>query len=426
MALLRDLLFITSLGLAVTSVAQTDSETTETQEPAPVVERDKKSLIRYSGVVQYSDGTSERIDASKTRTPLAFGATIYEDERLQIGQDATLKIVTRQECIAVFHGAAVAQASNREKPWRTKAEAVRWICPEGRSETFVAQNLRYKITSGEVLIEGSKVIVLKGELRAAKTPAEGFALRTVYQVANGTFTAAPGQDEGTNWRFHRSRKPPRESTPWTEPVREEAPPPPATSRFIFGPMGGNGMVGYDVTPLGQEELNGGGGRIQLHRRSGERGSLVGALTIRDLQDPTVKNSTLLAGKVTNDLSVFLLEGGWRSKHDSIFSPFFRAGGGLVYSRVNVNRQDIGYASENRYEFYVLSLAGGLDAIYCPTWLGSIGVYGGMEAQLMQSIGRGEKREYGQYSPTSYPEESREPWSLTTFVVNVMLGLVYQY
>ena len=132
------------------------------------------------------------------------------------------------------------------------------------------------------------------------------------------------------------------------------------------------------------------------------------------------------GKISNDLSIFLLEAGYRLKHDAVFSTYFRGGGGVVYPKITVNRLDIGFASENRYEFYVLSVSGGIDAIFCPSWLGSIGFYGGLEGQLLQSVARGGKKSYGQYVPIAYPEESREPSSLTSFTIDLMLGFVYQF
>lgn len=423
----------TFLILASFAHAQTtpDGESPEANEPpspeAPAP-KDQKALIRYSGVVQFADGSIERVDASKARTQVAHGAAIYEDERLQLGESATLKIVTRQDCIAVLHGEGLALASNREKPWRLKAQAVRWICPEGKSETFVYQNLPYRITSGEVLLAGNKLIVLKGQLRTSKTPQGGFAARTSYTFAAGAYSRSEPQDEKTNRAFHLSRKPPKESVAWPEPPEEEKPPEPKLSRLVFGPVSSGGQIGYDVTPLGEENLSGMGGRLQFHRRLESGRSLLVALTIRDMmnEERREKSAPTPVGKVSNDLFVMLLEAGARTKHEAIVSTFYRFGAGLAQPKIFVNRQDIGYSSDDKYEFWVVSATGGLDAIYCPPVFDSIGVTAGIEAQLIQSLGRGARESLGTHMPTSYPEESREPWSLTLFSLNLMLGLVYQF
>ncbi|MES2965474.1 MAG: hypothetical protein V4760_16445 [Bdellovibrionota bacterium] len=412
------------------SWAQTLVES-EGETPAAIAspEKENRAVVRFAAVVQYVDGSIERVDASKARAALAFGAAIYEDERIQLGPDATLKIVTRQECVVVFHGEGLALAANREKPWRAKSAALRWICPEGKSETFVFQNLRYKLTGGEVLFEGPKLLMIAGQLRSSRTPEGGFSPRTLYTAENGAYLRAAKQSERTNWELNRSRKPPKETTKWAEPVVAHEPPEPAREkreRLLVGPFGAGGMIGFDVTPLGKEDLSGDGGRLQYHQKLDSGRSLVTAISLREFGTENRHGGSLSVGSTSIDTFAGLLEFGLRTQHDRIFSSFFRVGGGYLTSKIKVNRSDIGFASETEYEFYVASLTGGFDAIYCPSWLGSLGLNVGLEGQLLQSLGRGAKNDLDNFVPSSYPEESREPWSLTAFSVNLMLGLVYEF
>lgn len=414
--------FIIAIVFAA-SLASAQDEAAE----VPGQNEPEKSLIRFAGVSQFAEGMIERIDASKARTPVSYQTAIYEDDRIQMSAGSTLKIVTRQDCIVVFHGEGLALAANREKPWRAKTSAVRWICPEGKSETFVFQNIRYKLTSGEVLIDGSKLLLVSGQLRASRTPEGGFAVRKLYSFDKGTYTIATAQDERASWEFHRSRKPPKESAAWPEPTREI---PEAaevkTRRFLFGIVGSGGQVGYDVTPLGQDDMGGEGGRFQFHTKLESGRSFISSLTLGEFSSPNSQGSGTMVGKISNNVFLALLDFGLRSRHDRVFSSFFRAGGGVASTKIHVNRSDLGYVSENEYEFYVASLAGGFDAIYCPSWLGSLGLTAGVEAQLLHSLARGAKNTRVSSTPVSYPEESREPSSLTVFSVALMLGLAYEF
>lgn len=428
-------------GLIVATVAtianaQPVAQPPETEAGAEIPkDQDKKALIRYSGVVQYADGSLERVDASKAKAPVAFGLTIYEDDRLQLGADSTLKIVTRQECIAVFHGEGVALASNREKPWRLKTNAVRWICPEGKIDTFQFQNFRYRITGGEVLIAGDKLILLSGELRATKTPEGGFTARTLYVLTNGTYSKVEPQDERAAWTFNQSRKPPKESTKWVEPKLPEVPP--ATkeqkkSRLLFTPVFGGAYLGYDVSSLNENEAKSEGGRIQYMRRLESGRSFLASISVRGVnpQDDTGGGSGSGSGPspktVSNDAFLMLLEGGWRDRHDSVFSSYLRLGAGYAKSRISVNRQDVNYRSETTYEFGVISAAGGVDVIYCPSIFDTLGLTAGIEAQGIQSLSRLGRESNANFSNTGSPPEAKEPSSLSMFGINIMLGLVYQF
>ena len=402
-----------------------DENLTEASEaPSPAKQN---SIIHFSGVVQNTRGRSEKVEVSGMRTVLEHGAPIYEDERIQSGADARLKIVTRSGCTAVFYGQGLAIAANYEKPWRSRESAVRWICPESASETFVVNGNRFELRQGEVLIVGTKLMVLKGDLKSAKNPTATFAAREIYSINNGAWTPEASQPELERWKFNQSHPPPREASSWSKPAVTEPPP---DSRFILGPLGGSTNVTYDNSNINQNGLSGDGFRIQYHRRKNQH-SQIFAIAGRWASERSQNYSGQSQPKAQSNLETYLVEYGYRMNHDHWWSPVARVGLGQTKAKVfNAVQSGNNLTSNYQTSLYVVSLAGGLDTLLTPSWFRPFGFYAGAEAQVIQSFLRGERANVDSgFSGAGTPPTSTEagqPSSMTAVSINIAMGLVFQW
>lgn len=428
--------FILQTLIVVGSVshAQTSSESTPevTAEPKVVTTPESNiKVIRYAGTIQFADGDVARVEGPRLRTPLAHRSTIYEGERLSSGKKSIVKIVTRGDCILVIYGESQILAPNMEMPWRIQAESLRWICPEGSKVTFRTRNLDHELESGEVLIDRRRLLVLKGKARGGETT---LSPRKIYKFDGNIWIFAMKESTDANmYSLNKSQKPPKEST--------ELPPPPPPrikdTRFILGPVGAFAQSAkYDVDDLNKSGLDGGGFRLQVHRKAANAGSWIAALSFIETNEKNqnyVQNVTPPNG-VSSQIKTFAGEFGYRFQHERYFSTYVRSGIAQSKAKINVSQYNAtssfagGYGSDTEYEFYMLTLAAGVDAFYSPGWLDWLGIYAAIEANAARSLFTGTKtltRE--NINPSNgKPSVGTSPTSLTTFGGAFMLGLMIQY
>ena len=383
-------------------------------------------LIRVAAVAQYVRGKTERVDISQVHTPVEHGTPIYENDRIQLGADAILKFVTRPSCVGVAYGPGVVLAAHRELAWRIQAQALRWICPEGAHETFVLDGAQVDVQPGsEVLVDGRRLLILRGGVSSDSKLLAATTQPVLFGLSGKIWSPSDSATALDLWNLNHSRIPPLESLPWVRPRDADRP---IQSRYVLGPLGGPGGVRYDNSDINQNDLDGDGARLQGQWRRGER-SLIAALTYRNARNSSQNNQQgPPTASHSSELDLFIVEMGYRTHHDRWWSPYYRAGVGRAKAKVQISRPDFGYYSRNEYDFYVVSAAGGIDVFLTPSWLRSVALYGGLEGQVIQSVARDQRKQLDAPggNPSGTPSEAQEPWSLTSFGVNVMLGLALQF
>jgi hypothetical protein len=200
-------------------------------------ESSKDPEIPFAGIVQYAQGRAEKIEARSARSPLGFRSLLHEGDRVRVAASATLKIVTREGCIAVIHGPAQMTTPIGKRPWRIQGEAARWICPEKKSDSFTFNQSRFQIVGGEVLIDGTKVLPLSGRITVLTPEPLMLLPLQLYRNENKSWAAVSPQPHAYDlWLLNESRPPPKESRAMQRPER------PPGSRLIFSPMLGGGLA----------------------------------------------------------------------------------------------------------------------------------------------------------------------------------------
>ena len=412
-----------------------DDEPTSVQSNDPGTTK-RPSLIRFAALVQFSSGPVDRIDSQRMRSTLEFKTPIYEGDRFVLGDGAVLKLVSRNDCVAVIYGGAQGLAPEMEKPWRLKAPATRWICPAGAHDTVVINGARFSVggevgsnEGGELFIDGERLLVLSGHVELVKMPGALPRLAPLVFTRDGWSRETPEPPPSSVWRMNQKRKPPVESFSF---AMASDPPPPKPeakkTRFILGPTGGSGSMSFDKGQLDKKGLSVDGARLQMQRKRGN-GSLIALVEFGSAQENS-GNCQNGCPETNAHGNFFNLQLGYRFNHDRWWSPFVRGGGGVNHARVFVNTQGAGnfFSSDVDYEFYMLSLAAGFDAYYSPRWLGigsaGGGFYGGVDIDAARSLGRGARAVKNQSSSGSLSTSlADEPWGLTTFNLQLMLGLM---
>lgn len=412
-------------------------------------------LIRYAGIVQFIQGEAERVDASGVKVTLDFKTPFYEGEHLRVAKAAMLKMVTRTDCTVVIYGPAQVYAPEAEKPWRAQAEAVRWICPKSAREVVSLQGVPLTVggaDGGELLSEGKKLLVLSGQVR---DPADLPRLK-ILALKDSQWSAVDPEEKSmvAAWNFNQSRRAPIESAKLAMPPElnqakiEPKAEPAKTVRWTLGPVLGPAAMLFDKGTINDSNLSVNGGRLQMQRamQNSGRGSLIFVLEYLSFEDKSKNNggggSTNFNVPSTwqNTHGSFLnAQVGYRFKHDRWWSPYVSVGGGIDHAEVtiNTNSATTNYNSDVDYEFYMLSLSGGLDAYYAPSWFRTGGVYAALGVDVARSIGRGARSVKSEYFGGSQggsngnggntkPDIADEPWALTSVNLNVNLGLMLQF
>ncbi len=427
------LLIAIALGSVTASAQESPGEEAETEtefEASKEGSLAEKSLIRFAALTQFVEGDVNKLDAQKVRTPVDFRTPIYEGERIQVARGGMLKLVTQSGCIAVFYGESTVLSPNREKPWRFKSEAVRWICPEGAKESVVSRGLPLEINSGEFFQDGRRLLVLRGQV---STKESELPTSRMLQFQNRGFKIVQPEPSSFDlWSFNEKRRPPQESTAVPKP---ETPKPkkieaPKNVRIIVGPTGGGGRLIYDNDSLSEDHLDSEGGRLQTHIRWGQ-GSFILLYRHQSLNADYNKGGAGITPSegVHNDSELDALEFGYRFNHDRWWSPYFRLGVGAEKPKIFVSLPGAtsAYFSGTEYEFWMLTAAAGIDAQYSPQWLNWFGVYASADLNLQQSLGRGARKVFHEFNSSQGDvPEAGEPWRLTSVSLQLMLGLFVQF
>lgn len=426
------------LCLAIAGIPSSFAAGQEPADSAPMSTAPASGLIRFAGLVQYVKGTADRIESSQSRTPLSFQMPLYEGERLQVAPGSTLKIVTRSGCTAVFYEQSRVVTPHVDKPWRVRAKALRWICPEGSGEKVELGPALLQIdaqSGGEFVLNDSRLLVLRGSVNsqvAEKGQPQALPNHRLLEFRDpktpGAPTAQwvsvePEPSPYETWLFNEQLDSPKESQVLEKPDR------PITSRWILTPVIGRGQIQYDQSGLNQKDLNGDGARIQMQHRW-NAGSLIVAIAFWGLRDKSRQSSpgNPPPPGASSEIESFVLDAGYRFSHDRWWSPYFRAGLSVDKAKVQISRPDINYYSHSEYPFYSLTGSFGIDAMYRPRWLNWFGLYAAAEAFLTQSLGRGARSnlDNNNWYTGPLPSEANEPWRLTEFGARIMLGTMLQF
>jgi hypothetical protein len=438
------LLALVTPSAALGELAQVAPEASPTAEASGRANTKEKSVIRFASLVQFVSETVERLDFQRVRSKLEFKSAIYEGERFSLGESAVLKFITRGECVGVIYGAGQGLAPEMEKTWRIRSQAARWICPKGASDTVVLHETRFTIggpDGGELFIDGDRMLVLSGRVDAGKGELPRLTLLTASSSGSGGGSGAgkniawlrenPEPLPSAAWRFNQKRKAPAESLVFDRPI--DPPPPkaePKTTRWIFGPTGGGGSLNFDKGALDRKALSTDGARLQLQKKRGS-GSWIAFLEYVSTEDKSSSCGFNTPCPEVNAHGNFLnAQVGYRFNHDRWWSQFLRVGGGINKTRINIKTQNgtTSYNSDVEYEFYMLSVAYGVDAYYSPSWFSRGGLYAGIDIDAARSLARGKKNVSGEYlnGSTARPSIADEPTTLTTFNLQLMLGLMFLY
>jgi hypothetical protein len=399
------------------------AETAENPESA-------SASIPFSGIVQHAKGRSEKIETKTTRSSLGFRSLLHEGDRVRVAASSTLKIVTREGCTAVVYGPAQITTPIGKKPWRIQGAAVRWICPENRSDNFVHNQSRFQVHSGDVLVDGAKALALNGRITVFNPEPLPLETMKLYRNQKKSWALDSPQPHAYElWLLNESRTAPKESRDLAKP---DGPP---GSRLIFSPMSGAGLSTYDVGYLDETSLELNGARIQLQRpwqTSRGQGSLIASFMARGMRDLAKQGEPDKPSPIgtATDSDLFALELGYRFDHARWWSPVVRAGLGVQHIQVQINRSDIGFFDRTEYKFYCVMASAGLEAQYSPRFISWLGLYAGAELQVIQSLvrdGAVNKLDHGNYGTgNDTPPEAREPWRLTNISGQFMLGLFLQF
>lgn len=384
----------------------------------------EKSIIRFAGIVQYLSGNGQRIGSQGMRTPLEFKSIFYEDERLHLDDGAMLKIVTRNDCTAVLYGEAQALTPNVEKPWRVKSRAIRWLCPKGAKDSFVIRGARFDVDGGELLLDGRQLLILRGKVTTPGNPTELPVMKLLEADGISWKPQQPEPHPFRLWSFNQERKAPQESVQIPQPPRPVAV---KKTRWGVGPTGGNQNLDFDKGNLSKSGRGGDGGRIFSHWQK-NKGSLMfiyNSITFEDRGNNSSSGAQPTNGTFQRT-SLNTLLAGYRLYHQKPFSPYFLAGGGSARTRafINQNQSPYNYNAEIDYEFYVATIALGVDAFYSPSWLPWLGIYGGAEVNYTRSLWRGARSVYHEFNNGSQlPPDAIEPWNLSMGGPQIMIGAI---
>ena len=427
MDIFRASFFICAFGVLTIATAPSLARTEESPPTTLTAESiQNKSLIRFAAIVQFTNGGVARVDAQRARTPLKFQSTLHEGERFATDAGATLKFVARSECTAVVYGESQGQTPNMELPWRLNAESARWICPPSTRETVLIGEDRFEIEGGEFLIDKTRLLVLRGRVAVGSGAEAALELPTQKLLTRQTDGWKETQTEVSSslaiWEFNRSLKPPAESTDLPEPER---PPAIKNTRVILGPMGGGGGTHFDNKEIDSDDLGGNGARLQVQRKFG-RGSLLASISYLDLEKDSQKNQVGVTPPdgIYSRASVFSVEAGYRMYHEKWWSPYARGGLGVAKAKVNIQAfQSANYGSNIEYEFYVATVAAGMDLYYSPRRLSWFGVYTGAEIHLPTSFAKAGRTVNHESTSGTKPKSADEPGSLTTTALQLIFGLM---
>lgn len=407
-----------------------DSQTQINSQNGPSTTRDKKSIIRFAGIVQFIEGTAERVDSQRLRVKFAHKSPIFEGERFSISNGSVLKFITRNDCIAVIYGSANVLAPEMEKNWQVNSSAMRWICPIGAIDKVSFGNSTFIVggpSGGEFFIEGNRLIVLSGHVDALKTNGEFPRLTLLTKDGQKWKRILPPAAPIASWKFNQSRKAPFESFLFDRP-NDPTPPKvePKNSRWILGPTKGGANFKLDKSDLSQNDRSIDGARLQAQFKR-NRGSLIALFEFSSMGDHQSGYGPNYAPPSSIRSNLLSLQLGYRFDHDRWWSQFVRVGGGLERARITLNSNNGSnyYNSNIEYEFYMLRISYGIDAYYSPSWLSSVGIYAGIDLNAAQSVGRGARSVNNQNSNpgNANPSIADEPWALTTISGQMMLGLM---
>ncbi len=421
------------------------AETTDKLTPP----KESKKLISFEGFVQFAEGTSSVLSLGGEKEEVKYSTPIYEDTKIKLESNATIKFVTRQNCIVVAYGEGSLVGPQGEKPWRLTTKAVRFLCAEKSEEKFNFHGV--EITpQGEILFEMTgKIFVVTGIAKLSQT----LSSRKIYQISKTGINLDPAnQSPQAQYNFDNLYKIPREGEKLLKPKTAI----PIKYRLSFGPEFGPGIVIHANGYLNHYDYASGGPRLQFSFRDRDRDrdrdhdnshDREGAYIIgfRYLQTDDHKNNSggnynyTPNGVVASDrLRSFGLDGGYRFHFDRWWSPFVHAGVTWMRNELNINSSVAGnncgsscggYHSEQVLDYFGVSAGFGYDMLYRPTWLGGLGIFASTELELNQTVHPTTKSDRNVQSNTfgSVPNEAtNEHGLISNLNALVHFGLLYQF
>lgn len=351
--------------------------------------------IRFAALVQFTEGTVDRIDLRNNHQTLKFQDAVYEDEHLSIETNAYVKLVTRERCIGVVYGPGDVFAAKAEKPWRIQASTVRWMCPEGTTSQLALElpsgTLNIETNGAEFFVTENRLLILRGspKVNTLTQPLKPMAL---YALDKKPIQSV--QPAATPWdiyQFNNRQPAPKESLVLNKPDRPKTV---ANTRVMLGPIGGGGGLTHDQGDFNQDDLSSNGGRLTVQMRHGKRSWIIALNIARELsadeekknnQQPNTPNNSYPApGKSASRVKMPGLEFGLRFQHERWWSPYLRAGVAQFSNELSARSMSNQY-SQTHHEYIGVTGAGGLEAIYSPGWLPWLGIYGFGEFALGRTL-----------------------------------------
>ncbi len=386
-----------------------------------------KKLVSFEAFVQFSEGT---VSLGSEREAVKYGTPIYEDSKIKLEKSATLKFVTKQNCVVVTYGEGDVAGPLAEKPWRITTRAARFLCPDKNEEKFVFHGI--EITpEGETLFDVSgKIFVITGRARLTQT----LASRHIYQYSKALITSEPNQQTPqAQYDFDNLYKIPREGEKLVKPKLVT----PDNYRITFGPEFGPSILLHANGYLNHYDYSSSGPSLQFTFRNDQAGIILGLHYLEtESQNQSGNYNNNNNGSNNSNSSDRLrnlgADVGYRFDFDRWWSPFARGGVTWEQNELYINSGSncnncSGYFSDQTFNYIGLSASIGIDALVRPSWLGGLGVFASTEIQLNQTVISTKQTVNNIQDNGSSPKEAdNDKGFILDFNGIVHLGLLYQF
>ena len=381
-------------------------------------------LVQWQAILQFQSGKSYIKDLSGVQRDLNFKDGIYDGETVVVDPDAFVKLIDRKMCVGVLYGPAKAIAPKAEKLWAIKARAVRWICKGDHQQEIVVGDKTIKISNGEILVSGNRYLCLIGTCEVANQSLIVGAPYSFSQNELKKLTVAPEKVFIWNQKF----KAPSESAGLAKP-EQKVQPKEVDWRIMIGPNAGKGAIYHDNSSRNLNESDHFVGRIQFLRRL-ETSAFLLAFHFSNFEDENGKNNSNSTKGIHGKLERLGIEVGSRTSFLRWWSPFYRIGFSYDKLRTWVNMPDghnNSYNSNAEYEYYSITAALGLDAVFFAKSFPSIGGYANGEIDLGRSFKQGARRVTVYNQNAIAPSEARDDtFAISTLAATIGAGVMFQF
>jgi hypothetical protein len=369
----------------------------------------ESDVLKFAGVVQFSSPPADIIGIDQSQEKAQFKTVIDKGDLINVPPDGKFKLVTANGCTATIYGPAKVKATTSlGYDWRVSGKGLRWSCAPGAVDKFRFEDLVLEVRAGEVFLRDQKALALRGEVdvEGLKEPLQ---TERIYSIAGNTLLRRFMQNPLATFEFNESEAPPSESVKLEVPRLY-------SDLLIFSAGGGSSQITHDYP-----NLNAGGGnlnsvRLQYSRPWGSM-SLIEVIGFQEAQDSYEGNMP-----VHSDIHTWSVEGGARLWDQKWWSPYARLGLGWSQNKINIQRNDVSYFTNQRVDYLSLLAAIGVDAVYYLPFLNSFGLYGAIEARGLRTLTTISSETDQQQSFSARPPEANETTGgLTAYSLGLQVG-----